>query len=77
VEYRSAQTAFRQTLLVLGIRGEGLLDAGAPPGTARVVPLGEQAGEGLLEGLALLGGRLGSPVQVHLREPKGARVLLR
>ena len=49
------------------------LDAGAPPGTARVLLLGEQAGEGLLEGLALLRGRLGPPVQVHLREPKGAR----
>ena len=63
--------------LALGVRGDGLLDARAPPGAARVLPPGEQAGEGLLESLALLRGRLGPPVHIHLREPKGARGVLR
>jgi len=49
--------------LVLG--GDRLLHSLAPPGAALVVALGEEARERLLECLALLGGRLRLPVELH------------
>jgi hypothetical protein len=57
-------------LLGLGLVlwGDGLLHSLAPPGAAAVDAPGEDTLEGPVERLALRGGRLRLPVELHWRE---------
>ena len=61
----------------IGVGRQGLADALTPPGAARLAPLGKQAGERPVERLALLGRRLGLPVELHAGETKGSDDRLR